>query len=75
MNTFIHDERFPEYLRRTKDLKNAECAQPMSYAGVGILKLADDPTFCKDDGEEIEQGLRFEVSLKRLVASDCTVVR
>jgi hypothetical protein len=47
----------------------------MSYAGVGILKLADDPTFCKDDGEEIEQGLRFEVSLKRLVASDCTVVR
>lgn len=75
MNTFLHDERFPEYLRRTKDLKNAECAQPTSYAGVGILKLADDPTFCKDGGEEIEQGLRFEVSLKRLVASDCTVVR
>ncbi len=74
MNTFLQDKRFPEYFERIIDLKNAECAQPETYAGVRILKLTDDPTFCKEGGEEIEQGLRFEEFLKRLLASDFSVL-
>ena len=42
---------------RTTDLKNAKCAQPAIYAGVEILKLTNDPTFCKDDDGEIKGGL------------------
>ena len=58
MNAFLHDKRFPKYLRRTTDLKDAQCAQPASLAGVHILVLADDPTFCQNVVEEVQQGLK-----------------
>ena len=63
MNTFLHDKRFPQYLRRTTDLKDAQCAQPTSHAGVQILLLTNDPTFCQDVVEEVEQGLRTRYNL------------
>ena len=55
---------------RTTDLKNAKCAQPAIYAGVGILKLTKDPTFCKDDDNEIDGGLLI-ILYEGLVLREC----
>jgi hypothetical protein len=71
MKQFLYDKRFPEYLRRTIDLKNAKCAQPKTYAGVHILKLPDHATFCEDGRKK---GLRPEVFLTCLLAADLKVV-
>ena len=53
MKKFLHGKRFPEYLRRTIDLKNVECAQPVDYVGIPIMNLLDDATFCQEGNNQV----------------------
>lgn len=62
MNTFLNAKRFPEFLKRTTDLKTATCNEPANFKGLEVLKLADRPTFCKHTSTDrtTSEGLEFD---------------